>query len=279
MGKDAPSDFGPEILVEVDGAGVATLTLNRPDRLNAMNRAMMDLLTVRLDDLAQNPSVRCVVVTGAGRAFSSGGDVGLIRERQARVGAESSPGAVINEQLQQLRRNSRAVHMLLMLAVPTVAMLNGAAVGGGLAMALACDFRVAAAGAKVRIGYARVGLSGDFGISYLLQQAVGGAKARELLMLDPDMLAEDALTHGIVHRVVPGADLVSEVQALASRLAAGPTIAYGKIKENLLVAATGDLNAVLLSEAVNSRITAMSADCREGVAALAEKRQPRFIGG
>jgi 2-(1,2-epoxy-1,2-dihydrophenyl)acetyl-CoA isomerase len=143
---------------------------------------------------------------------------------------------------------------------------------------LACDLRVAADGARLRVGYARRGLSGDFGITFLLQMVVGGGRARELLLLDPDMTASEAQSFGLVNRVVKEADLRSVSADLAVRLASGPTMAYGKMKENLLAAATGDLDRAMGQEAINSRITAMTADCREAAIAFAEKRPARFIG-
>jgi 2-(1,2-epoxy-1,2-dihydrophenyl)acetyl-CoA isomerase len=244
-----------------------------------MDRAMMHELRDMLQLVAEDTRIRAVVLTGAGRAFSAGGDVNLIQERQAATAQPSvSSGSIIEEQLRLLRRHSESIELLLRMPKPVLASINGPAVGGGLCLALACDLRIASDEALLRVGYARMGLSGDFGITYLLSRAVCGSTARELLFLDPSIAAPDALRIHLVNRVVPSRELDGATTALARQLADGPTLAFGKMKENLLVAAEGNLAHSMQLESLNARVTALTADSREAAGAFAQKRLARFEG-
>jgi 2-(1,2-epoxy-1,2-dihydrophenyl)acetyl-CoA isomerase len=260
-----------ELLVSIEG-GVATLTLNRPERLNALTRTMLSGLREKLDVLAEDPAIGCVVLTGAGRAFCSGGDV---KVQAATAGkAEQSP----EQRTDQLRASMEASRILHHMPKPTIAMLNGVAAGAGLSLALACDIRVAGAAARMTTAFVKVGLSGDYGGTYFLTQLVGPAKARELYLTGDVLNAEQLLALGMVSRVVPDADLATETMTLARKFANGPRVAHRYIKRNLNIAEQGDLSASLDSEAFGMLRCRESADHAEAAQAFVEKRAPRFVG-
>ena len=267
-------------LVRVEtAAAVATVTLNRPEARNALDEALMDVLLARLEGLAADPGVRCVILTGAGAAFCAGGDVKERRTRWAEPPPVETFGQRMDALVSDLRRRSHAVELLHSMPKPVIAMVNGAAAGAGFALALACDFRVIAESAFATTAYAANALCGDFGISYFLTRMVGPTTARRLLML-PERLDAGALEGlGLATRVVPLAELRPATDELARRLAAGPTYALGKMKRNLAVAESGDLAAVLDIESYNTRLTGLTEDGREATAALGERREPRFTGG
>ncbi|HEY7801278.1 MAG TPA: enoyl-CoA hydratase-related protein, partial [Dehalococcoidia bacterium] len=178
-----------------------------------------------------------------------------------------------------LRRSQRETsYMLHTMAKPTIAMVNGHAVGAGLSLALACDLRVASDRAKFGTAFRNVGFSGDFGGSYFLQRLVGMGKARELYMTGEILPADQAERIGMVNRVVAHDDLEAETLKLATHLASGPTLAYGRMKENLNRAETSDLTTLLDQEALNMRLSGMTNDHREAARAFVEKRQPTFTG-
>src|SRR5512138_3365820 len=195
--------------------GVATLTLNRPDRLNAMSVEMLDAMLEALPRLADDSDVGVVVVTGAGRGFCAGGDVKAMAE--GREFAETG----LEDKAHGLRSKMEVSRLLHEMPKPTIAMVRGAAAGAGLSIALACDLRVAGDSAKFATAFARVGYSGDFGGSWFLTQLVGTAKARELYYTAELLDARQALSLGLVNRVVPDARLEEETMALARRLARG----------------------------------------------------------
>jgi 2-(1,2-epoxy-1,2-dihydrophenyl)acetyl-CoA isomerase len=260
-----------ELLISVEN-GVAVFTLNRPERLNALNRDMLNGMRERLIELAEDPSVGCVVLTGAGRAFCSGGDVKV----QAAVAGRSTQTP--EQRSDQLRASMEASRLLHQMPKPTIAMVNGVAAGAGMSLALACDMRVAGESARMTTAFAKVGLSGDYGGTYFLTQLVGPAKARELYFTAEVLASEQLLALGIVNRVVPDTSLVSETMALANQLAAGPRVAYRYIKRNLNVAEAGSLSASLDSEAYGMLRTRESADHAEAAQAFVEKRRPVFRG-
>jgi 2-(1,2-epoxy-1,2-dihydrophenyl)acetyl-CoA isomerase len=257
------------ILVEVAG-GVATLTLNRPERLNAMSYALMDLLPLRLSEVAEDRAVRCLVLTGAGRAFCAGGDItGMV------AGAEPQS---FEEGIAQQERWHSASALLHEMRKPVIAMVNGAAAGAGLSLAMACDLRIAGTSARFGTAFARVGFGGDFGGAWLLTQLVGTAKARELYFSAELFGAEEALRIGLVNRVVPDAELREQTLALARQIAAGPSVAYAYMKENLNLSQHARLQDVLNAEARSHRRTGQTADHREAALAFLEKRTPVFQG-
>ena len=251
---------------------VAVLTLNRPDRLNAMSPAMLDALLEALPRLAADPEVGVVVLTGAGRGFCAGGDVKAMAE-----GREFG-GTTLEEKAQALRSRMEVSRWLHEMPKPTIAMVRGAAAGAGLSLALACDLRVAGDSARFATAFARVGYSGDFGGSWFLTQLVGTAKARELYYTADIVDASQARELGIVNRVVPDGHLEEETMALAARLARGPRIAYRYMKRNFNAAESGTLKDLLDLEAWHHTRCGMTEDHREAAKAFVEKREPVFRG-
>ncbi len=272
----------PDVLFEKRPNGVALITLNRPDSLNAMGGQLMPLLATHLADCASDESVRCLVLTGAGRAFCAGGDVkGMAAGRDVLPGAddERSPAAEFARGVKTLRDSQRRTsYVLHTMPKPTIAMVNGHAVGAGLSLALACDLRVASDQAKLGTVFRNVGFSGDFGGSYFLPRLVGMERARQLYFTGEILIAEDALKIGMVSRVVPHDKLEEETMALAAQLASGPTLAYARMKENLNRSASSDLLTLLDQEALNMRLSATTSDHREAAKAFVEKRSPTFAG-
>lgn len=262
---------------ELRGA-TAWITLNRPEARNALSEELMDDLVVALDEVVVDASVRCVVLTGAPPAFSAGGDVKDRQRRWDGLPPSTTVGSRLGGMIDGLRRRSRSVELLHLMPKPTIAMVNGAAAGAGFALALACDFRIVADTAFATTAYANNALCGDFGMTYFLSHLVGTEKARRLLMMPERLSAAALLELGLVSEVAPAAELEARVAALGDRLAAGPTFAYGKMKANLAVAASGSLAAVLDAEAINTRLTGLTEDGQEAVRALSERRPPRFTG-
>ena len=272
----------PDVLFEKRPDGVALITLNRPDSLNAMGGQLMPLLAAHLAECASDESVRCVVLTGAGRAFCAGGDVkGMATGRDALLGAddERSRAANFARGVETLRDSQRRTsYVLHTMPKPTIAMVNGHAVGADLSLALACDLRVASDQAKLGTVFRNVGFSGDFGGSYFLPRLVGMERARQLYFTGEILIAEEALKIGMVSRVVPHDKLEEETMALALQLASGPTLAYARMKENLNRSASSDLLTVLDQEALNMRLSATTNDHRDAATAFVEKRSPTFAG-
>ena len=252
---------------------IVTLTLNRPETLNAMNESMLAELERLLIGLEADATVRAVILTGAGRGFSSGGDQKRDRdaEGQQRFFDGDLGGGVIE-------RLNRCVLRLQRLAKPVIGSINGVAVGAGCNIALATDLRMASDAARFGEVFTRVGLVPDGGGTYFLPRLVGTAKAMELMLLADIIDAQEALRIGLVHWVVPVDQLQHETQKLAERLAQGPTLAYGLVKTGLYQSLTMPLEDVLNMEARNQTIAARSQDRAEGLAAFREKRQPRFLG-
>jgi 2-(1,2-epoxy-1,2-dihydrophenyl)acetyl-CoA isomerase len=260
-----------ELLLSVEG-GVAVLILNRPERLNALTRGMLSGLRTHLALLAEDPDIGCVVLTGNGRAFCSGGDV---RVQAAMAGkSEQSP----EQRADQLRASMEASRLLHDMPKPTIAMVNGVAAGAGMSLALACDLRIAGESARMTTAFAKVGLSGDYGGTYFLTQLVGPSKARELYLTAEVLDASRLLALGLVTRVVPDAALAAETMTLARQFAAGPRVAYRYIKRNLKVAEEGTLSDALDSEAFGMLRCRETADHAEAAQAFVEKRAPVFSG-
>lgn len=254
-----------ESLLRSFDQGVLTLTLNRPESLNAFNRDLLARLTEALTAEAVRPEVRAVVITGAGRGFCTGQD----------LGEEDREGTIADA---VVRRYNPLIKAVTDLEKPVIAAINGPAAGAGLALALACDMRIAAAEAVFVTAFTRIGLAADSGICYFLPRLVGLAKAFELLALSPRIDAAEALRLGLVNRVVPGDTLRAEVHALAMELAKGPTKALGLVKRGLRFGSQASLEDTLALEAKLQEEASLTADYREGVAAFRQKRQPQFHG-
>lgn len=261
-----------EFLQQEYVGGLLILTLNRPERNNALNGEMLRDLVHATASAADNPDVRCVLLTGAGGYFCVGGDVKAMNEGQGR---ELSLG----ERQHGLRDRMNVSRYLHEMPKPTIAAIEGAAAGAGLSMALACDFRICADTAKITTAFAKVGLSGDFGGTYFLSHIVGVAKARELYLLSPKLSGVEAGQLGMMTRVVAADQVQTEARNFAMDLASGPTITYGKIKQNLnLAEGGGSLVDCFDLEARNHTVCIETNDHREAAAAFVEKRQPLFTG-
>jgi len=257
-------------LIETVEHGVATLTFNRPERMNALSTPIMEGLLQGLPRLAGDPAVRVIVLTGAGRAFCAGGDVKSMAE-----GGERRSAAEATAHLRSRMEVSRILHEL---PKPTIAMINGPAAGAGLAFALACDLRIAGASASLVTAFVKVGLSGDFGGSFFLTRLVGTAKARELYFTGRPIDAQEALSLGLVNRVVADDQLGDATMELAKSLAQGPHIALSLMKRNMNCAEAAGLAELLDVEAVNMVQATRTEDHREAAKAFVEKRAPVFVG-
>jgi 2-(1,2-epoxy-1,2-dihydrophenyl)acetyl-CoA isomerase len=256
-------------LLETTEEGVAWLTLNRPERLNAFSPAMLQALGETLQRFGSHSSVGAIVITGAGRGFCTGGDVKTMATRASQGFEDRAEG---------LRRMHQLPMLLRTLPKVVIAMVNGPAVGAGLGLALACDLRIAGHSARFGTGFAGVGYSGDFGGSWSLTRLVGTAKARELYFLSDVIDSATAASLGLVNRVVEDDRLRRETTALARRIADGPRVAYGYMKRNLFAAETEPFATVLEMEAVHQARTAMTEDHLEAANAFVEKRRPVFKG-
>jgi len=253
--------------------GVAVLTLNRPERLNAMTKSMMRSLLAELTACATDETVRCVVLTGAGRAFCAGGDV-RVQADAAASGTDQTP----EQRADELRASMEASRLLHEMPKPTIAMLNGVAAGAGCSLALACDLRIAGDSARLTTAFGKVGLSGDYGGTWFLSRLVGPSRARELYYTSEVLDARRMDALGLVNRVVPDAALAAETMRLATKMASGPAVAFRYMKRNFNVADTGSLSQALDSEAYGMLRCRDSADHKEASRAFVEKRAPVFQG-
>jgi 2-(1,2-epoxy-1,2-dihydrophenyl)acetyl-CoA isomerase len=252
--------------VEVDGP-VATLTLDRPAALNALTVPVKVALREALESLAVDRSVRAVILTGAGRAFCAGQD---LAER------EQPDAAPLEVEVRE--RYNPIIRALRTMGQPVIAAVNGVAAGAGASLAFACDLRIAAEEARFVLAFGRIGLVPDSGATWFLPRLVGPTKAAELALLGDQVDAAEALRLGLVSRVVPGDQLMTEARALAGRLADGAPLAMALTKTALDRSMTIDLDEALEGEAKLQGIAGASADHAEGLAAFREKRPPRFTG-
>jgi enoyl-CoA hydratase/carnithine racemase len=270
-------DRGPDdVLLVSPGGPVVDLVLNRPGALNALDRDLVAALIQELDDLRENPGVRAVTLSGAGRAFCAGSDLVAMRDRPVRAGlsgGERSQARRAEES--RLTWAFGAVLRLFEMPRPTVAALHGAVAGGGLGLALACDFRVAATSTQLVTAYRGLALPGDWGVSALLPALAGPQVARRLLMRGGRVGADEALELGLVDQVVPDDELAHARQKLAVELSEGPTVALGAIKRLLT---RFDLRRQLHKEIEATLACQETADHAEGLAAFFERRAPRFSG-
>ena len=252
--------------VEDADPGVRTLTLDRPDALNALDRELKEVLLAALRAAARDRAVRAIVLTGAGRAFCAGQD---LRER-----GDGAPGLAV-----ELReRYIPIIEALHRLEKPIVAAVNGVAAGAGFSLALACDLRVMAETATFISAFGRIGLVPDSGLSWILPRIVGPARAAEIVMTTDPVDAVTSERIGLVNRVVAAEGCLAEAQSLAARLATGAPLAIGLAKRSLAYALEHDLSASLAYEAELQGIAGRSADHAEGVAAFTGKRPARFTG-
>lgn len=258
----------PELMEEFDD-GIVWLTLNRPERMNAISPTLADTLIETLTRLGNDDTVDAVVLTGAGKAFSSGGDIQIMTTRK---------DWTYEQRLRQLNHVHRIPMILHDFPKPTIALVNGVAAGAGLSLALACDIRIASQSAKFAASFARVGLSGDYGGSWFMTRLIGTAKTREIYLTAQSVGAEQALSDGLVNRMVSDAELLTEGKDYANRFRRGPRLALSYMKKNLNAAEHVSLEELLETEARHQARVAMSADHHEGIQAFLEKRSPRFSG-
>jgi 2-(1,2-epoxy-1,2-dihydrophenyl)acetyl-CoA isomerase len=260
------------ILTQVE-QGVATLTLNRPDRLNAVTEAMLDEVVLTLRGWSVDPAVRCVVLAGAGRGFCAGYD--LSGDEKA---SRAEPMRA-DEAAARMSIHAEIPLLLHRMPKPTIACIRGPAAGSGLVMAAACDLRIASRTVKFKLAFASAGRCGDPGGSYLLTRLLGAARAREMFLLDEPMTGDQALASGLINRLVDDDRLDAECAALATELANGPTAAFAAMKRNLNAAAVGGLEESMAQEAAsNAQISLLSHDASEAAVAFMERRAPRFLG-
>ena len=266
-----------ELLCEL-ADGVATITLNKPHKRNALGDVLTPALRATLLALEEDTRCGAVVITGAGRAFCAGGDIsGMGGGGSAE--ATDQPKPTTEDRVRGLVRKQETLTLRLHeLAKPTLAALPGPAAGAGLSIALACDMRLMADSAFITTAFANIGLSGDYGGSWLLTQLVGPAIAKELYMTARRVGAEECLALGIANRVTSFDTLQQETQALAKQIANGPRTAIRYMKENLNRALTADFRTCLAMEADRMVRVGATADHREAVRAFIEKREPRFEG-
>jgi 2-(1,2-epoxy-1,2-dihydrophenyl)acetyl-CoA isomerase len=248
---------------------VATLTFNRPNKLNALS---MDLISGSIDALkrwSSDPDIGCIVVTGSGRAFCAGGDVSTMAQDDRET---------LEQKIDRLRQMQELSWLLYNMSKITIAGVNGFAMGAGLGVCLSCDLRIASDQSRFGTAYAKVGYGGDFGTTWLLSQYVGGPKAKELFFLGDIVEATEAHRLGLVNRIVPHDSLNAEVQAIASRIAHGPLTSYRYMKANVNLAPSVDFRTMLDREAETHMRCSMTEDHKEGVRAFMEKREPNFTG-
>jgi 2-(1,2-epoxy-1,2-dihydrophenyl)acetyl-CoA isomerase len=266
----APDVSSQPVLLEKLEAGVMTLTLNRPERLNAFNTALHEALFAGVERAAAEPDCRAVLLTGAGKGFCAGQDL------TDRVVAPDGSRPDLGEAIEM--RYNPLVRALRRLPKPVVCAVNGAAAGAGANVALACDIVLAAKSAKFLQAFARIGLIPDSGGTWILPRLVGDARARALVMLADPIGAEQAEAWGMIYRAVDDQDLMGEAQTLAERLAAGPTHALGLIKRALFASPSNSLDAQLDRERDLQREAGAADEYREGVRAFLEKRPADFTG-
>ena len=261
-----------DLLTDLSG-GVLTLTLNRPQSRNAMSQAMNQALAAQLAWAELDDAVKCIVLTGAGDAFCAGGDVKAMNDRN------SAGGSAIDAAIHRQRVNQRATAgKLHTMPKPTIAAIAGAAAGAGFSLALACDLRIMQRSAFLTTAFAKVGFSGDYGGTYFLTQLIGSAKARELYYLSDRISAEEAQRLGLTNWICEPGELHAKTHEIAVKLAAGPTVAFRYMKENLNRAMGGSLEDCLDIEATHHVHCAQTEDHREAAKAFVEKRQPVFAG-
>lgn len=257
-----------KVLIEISGP-VATLTLNRPEAFNAVDLELGEDLLAAVSQVHADPTVRAVIITGAGKAFCSGGD---LRYFQSQPEPRRDAFAVLTQRLHRLILDIRQMPK------PVVAAINGAAGGAGVSLAMACDLRLAADTARFKQAYTSVGLTPDGGWSLLVARQIGYARAAEMVLLDPVLDAQQALSMGLVNRVVAVENLAQEAAHVAARLAAGPTEALARAKALLSRSLLSGLEEQLELEREGIMAASETQDFAEGLEAFFSKRAPQFKG-
>jgi 2-(1,2-epoxy-1,2-dihydrophenyl)acetyl-CoA isomerase len=258
------------VILQAKQDGIATVAMNRPDRLNALNTELAIALNETLGRLAEDASVNVVVLTGAGRAFCAGGDLGALgKSRQAGTIREVEP---------LLRAGMQMVLKMRTMPQPVIAAVNGVAAGAGMNIALAADIRIAAEEATFGQTFAKVGLFPDYGGTFFLPELVGAAKAAELFYTGDLIDAKTAMQVGLVNQMVPAAQLEETVKTLAQKIAHGPALAIRAVKRALFASQEKELKQALENEVREQMRCFLSEDCNEGIRSFFEKRHPHFQG-
>src|SRR3984957_4241273 len=261
-----------ELLCEIRDR-VALITLSRPEARNALSDRLTSALRRMIKQCGDDPEVGALLITGAGNAFCAGGDV------KGMGGNSAKAEITIEQRVADLRtKQPPLAGAFVAVRKPTIAALPGPAAGAGLALALACDIRIAAESAIMATGYVRIGLTGDYGIAWLLTRLVGTSRARELMFLSERIDARRCETLGLINRVVPDAELAEAGFALQKSVAGGPSIALAYMKDNLDHAVTSDFLQSMDQEADHMVRAARTTDHKEAVNAFIDKRKPAFIG-
>ncbi|WP_165966987.1 enoyl-CoA hydratase-related protein [Actinomadura sp. 7K507] len=266
---DTSDESADVLLVERRPGGIVVLTLNDPGRRNAMSDEMTAAWKAAIEEIGADAHVRCVVLTGAGSAFSSGGDLSWLADTNA---------VAVPALRDKMLAFYRTWLMIRDLEVPTIAAVNGHAVGAGLCLALACDLRYAASGAKLLAPFAALGLHPGMAATWLLPEVAGLPLAREMLLAGRALTGDEAASHGLVNRAVPRADVLAEALTVAGRIAAQGPVATRLTKVALSNGGHPDMESALRWESLAQPVTMSSADMLEGLAAQREKRSPRFTG-
>tara|TARA_Y100000768_G_scaffold331007_1_gene270081 strand:+ start:9257 stop:10078 length:822 start_codon:yes stop_codon:yes gene_type:complete len=268
-------ETGTEHLIFEKLDGVAVLTMNRPEARNAMSGEMNEAMRNVLAEVELDPTVRCVVLTGAGKGFCAGGDVkGMASSGDGTVGENTIDAAIHRQRVHQRSTAGK----LFKMPKPTIAALPGAAAGAGLSYALACDLRIMSSNAIMTTAFAKVGFSGDYGGSYFMTQLIGSAKARELYFLSDRVTADDALNLGLTNWVCDPEELMEKTMEIAQKLSNGPAVAYRYMKENLNRAIGGEIDECLDLEATHHIHCGQTEDHRNATKAFVEKKEPVFKG-
>jgi enoyl-CoA hydratase/carnithine racemase len=253
--------------------GVATLTFNRPETRNAMTPAMGDEVVRAVESIRADPEVRVLVLTGSGKSFSSGGDLSMIARDTGADAARTAP-TMAGSPRDFYERYLAIRH----LPVPTIAAINGHAIGAGLCIALACDLRIASADAKMGLTFTKLGIHPGMGATFFLPRLVGPARACDLLFTGRLIDTAEAERLGLVNRVAARDEFEASVRAFAREVASAAPLAVRMVKKSIYRGMEHSLDDMLEYEALNQGLTFATADAREGIRAILEKREPRFVG-